>query len=234
MSEKFVEKIEKLSGTEKKSDSLDLMSDESMERVPPNKEHFDQLLLDPTDRGPGKVGAVASSTEIEATRPSLVQDVKNLDSKVIQMSHGQVDDMVAAADQIVDQIHTIKTQLASSADTHLPSSVRRLLSNRLEHIDENLKIALNKAGVEYVPPLSATEQATPIERFLGMLTNGQSQLESLTGHIKELQINGKELSPANMLLIQIKVGTVQQEIEFFTSMLNKGLESTKTLMNVQV
>jgi len=45
---------------------------------------------------------------------------------------------------------------------------------------------------------------------------------------------GNQLSPATMLLIQIKVGYIQQEIELFTSMLNKALESTKTIMNVQV
>jgi hypothetical protein len=37
-----------------------------------------------------------------------------------------------------------------------------------------------------------------------------------------------------MLAMQVKVGFVQQEMEFFTGMLNKALESTKTLMNVQV
>jgi hypothetical protein len=46
--------------------------------------------------------------------------------------------------------------------------------------------------------------------------------------------NGKQFTAADMLAMQIKVGYVQQEIEFFTSLLNKALESTKTIMNVQV
>lgn len=233
MSEEKVEKISKLSKVEGKSIETEIAMEAPAERVPPNSEHFDRLMADPSDRGQGKISSVAS-VEFEPTRPSLVQEVKNLDQKVGQISRGQVDDLVAAADDIVDKMHTIKTQLSSATDAHLPSSTRRLLTNRLGHIDENLKIALNKAGVEYVPPPSAAEKATPIERFLGMLTNGQNQLESLTGQVQQMQMNGKELSPANMLLIQIKVGSVQQEIEFFTSMLNKGLESTKTLMNVQV
>lgn len=233
--EEKIEKISKLSKVGSKSIESEIAAVEPpIERVPPNPEHFDRLMIDPSDRGHGKISSVAS-IEFEPTRPSLVQEVKNLDQKVGQISRGQVDDLVAAADDIVDKMHSIKTQLASSTDANdLPSSTRRLLTNRLGHIDENLKIALNKAGVEYVPPLSVEEKATPIQRFLGMLTNGQNQLESLTGQVQQMQMNGKELSPANMLLIQIKVGTVQQEIEFFTSMLNKGLESTKTLMNVQV
>jgi hypothetical protein len=37
-----------------------------------------------------------------------------------------------------------------------------------------------------------------------------------------------------MLRIQLKVGYITQEVEFFTAVLNKALESTKTIMNVQV
>jgi hypothetical protein len=43
-----------------------------------------------------------------------------------------------------------------------------------------------------------------------------------------------QISPASMLAIQIKVGFISQELDFFTGILNKALESTKTIMNVQV
>jgi hypothetical protein len=49
-----------------------------------------------------------------------------------------------------------------------------------------------------------------------------------------MHLNNKEITPANMLRIQMKVSYMQQEIEFFTAVLNKALESTKTIMNVQV
>jgi hypothetical protein len=73
-----------------------------------------------------------------------------------------------------------------------------------------------------------------MERFLGLLTHSQAQLGNLAGDIKGITTMDKELSPATMLLLQVKVGYIQQEIELFTSMLNKALESTKTIMNVQV
>jgi hypothetical protein len=49
-----------------------------------------------------------------------------------------------------------------------------------------------------------------------------------------MHLNGKEISPANMLRIQMKVGYIQQEVEFFTAVLNQALQATKTVFNVQV
>jgi hypothetical protein len=97
-----------------------------------------------------------------------------------------------------------------------------------------LRIALTKAGVEYTPAEKVSPTENPIVKFVGYLTHAQYQLQHLGDTIEQLQLTQKELTPANMLAIQIKVGYVQQEIEFFTSLLNKALESTKTIMNVQV
>jgi hypothetical protein len=69
---------------------------------------------------------------------------------------------------------------------------------------------------------------------LGLLTHGQTQLDTLTKDIGIMRQQQGEINPADMLLIQIKVTHIQQEIELFTSILNKALESTKTVMNVQV
>ena len=51
--------------------------------------------------------------------------------------------------------------------------------------------------------------------------------------VEQFNLTG-QITPANMLAIQMKMGYVQQQIELFTSLLNKALESTKTIMNVQV
>lgn len=44
----------------------------------------------------------------------------------------------------------------------------------------------------------------------------------------------EEISTANMMAIQIKVQQVQQELEFFSNLLNQAMQASKTLMNVQV
>jgi hypothetical protein len=127
----------------------------------------------------------------------------------------------------------IKSKLAT-ADLEIKGPVQNLLKRKLTHIDENLKIALDRAGIEAkdVKPTNLDGMTNPIERFLGMLTEGQSHLDGLTNQIASL--NSDEIRPADLLAVQVKVNYVQQELEFFTNLLNKSLESTKTLMNVQV
>ena len=135
---------------------------------------------------------------------------------------------------MIGQLENVKTQL-KQAHSEIKPSYQTLLRNRLTHIDDNLKIALNKAGVEYTPPPPTTgkDNANPIQKFIGFVTNSQHQLENLTGAVEQISATG-QITPANMLAIQMKMGYIQQQIELFTSLLNKALESTKTIMNVQV
>lgn len=219
-----IEKIGKIS--KKETTSLQALAQE-LERQAPNKEQFDRLLAS------SQVEQLNQIAE-KVSPPSIVEEVQELNQQMGRLSHGNPEELMAAADGVAQQINAIKEQLQVAEDSPLNSSTKRLLTNRLGHIDESLKIALDKVGVEYVPPPAASETVNPIERFLGFLTHGQHQLETLSQHLQQMQSNGKELGPAAMILIQIKVGTVQQEVEFFTSMLNKALESTKTIMNVQV
>jgi len=122
----------------------------------------------------------------------------------------------------------------STPNLEIKSSVQNLLQSKLTHIDESLKIALNKAGVEYVAPVAQKNLSTPIERFLGFLTSAQAGLEGLGNDVERMSLVKGQISPADMLAVQVKVGYIQNEIEFFTALLNKALESTKTIMNIQV
>jgi hypothetical protein len=138
------------------------------------------------------------------------------------------------------RIETIKTRLGG-ANVDVKPSVQGLLRNKLHHIDRNIQGALDKAGAQESDKMIAKEGEVemvdgvlnPVHRFLGMLTSGQSSLEQLTGAVERMNKEGNA-SPSALLAIQIKVSRAQHEIELFTSLLNKALESTKTIMNVQV
>lgn len=139
------------------------------------------------------------------------------------------------AKDLVDQIEQVKTKL-NQPQTSIKSSYQTLLRNRLTHIDDNLKIAVSKVGGEYTPPppLSGDKGGNPVRKVLDYLTHSQHQLENISQTVMQLDVTGAKLSPANMLAIQMKMGYVQQQIELFTNLLSKALESTKTIMNVQV
>lgn len=183
--------------------------------------------------GVEEVEGVASTGGTKAASPdSLMQEAGKVNTNVSKMTQLTPETIKAQARDAINQIEQVKTQLANTK-TEIKPSYQTLLRNRLSHIDDNLKIALNKAGVEYTPPpQTATAGKTPIDRFIGFLTSSQHQLETLQGSVE--QLHNTKITPGDMLAIQLKMGYVQQQIELFTSLLNKALESTKTIMNVQV
>ena len=184
----------------------------------------------------GIEGVAAAGSKKPAASKSLIHEMGQINANVSKMSKLSPDAIKTQAQNAISQIEQVKTKLAET-QTDIKPSYQTLLRNRLSHIDDNLKIALNKAGVEYTPPPATGAEkgkTNPIDRFIGFLTNSQHQLETLQETIEKLNITGAQLSPANMLAIQMKMGYVQQQIELFTSLLNKALESTKTIMNVQV
>lgn len=196
-----------------------------------DKEHFDALMAKGVE---GEGVAALSKGAVEAPKAqNLLDEVRDLSQRTDYVIHSSPSELALKVDDVVAQIDSIK-QTLETPNLQLKSSVREILKNKLAHIDENLKVALDKAGIEYIPPQKPTGTSTPIDRFLGLLTHGQHQLETLGKDVQALSIGQKEITPANMLLIQIKVSYIQQEIELFTAMLNKALESTKTLLNVQV
>lgn len=199
-------------------------------RVPPNKDYFEALM---------RQGRPENTVAVQPTEKpqSLMDEVRDLSRKANAISQGGTNgDLVAQAQTVIKQIDTIKDKL-NTPNLNLKSSVQTLLRNKLTHINENIKVALSKTGIEYTPaqkqqPTAATNN--PIERFLGYLTDSQYRLQHLADEVQTMGENQSSFTPATMLALQIKVSFVSQELEFFISVLNKTLESTKTIMNVQV
>jgi len=218
-----IEKIEKISKGAKPS-PIDLATD-TEQRLAPNKDHFDSLMLDNSP--------TTESRRVDSTKNSLMDEVSNVSRRADLIRRASPQELVAQAQEVVKQIDELKAKL-NTPNLELKSSVQDLLKNKLSHVDENLKIALSKAGVEYQTPQASTVSKNPIERFLGFLTDGQHKLENLASEVDRMHLNRQEIAPATMLAVQIKVGFVQQELEFFSNLLNQALSSTKTIMNVQV
>lgn len=227
-----MDKIEKISKITKKASASEGITgvDEPQERMAPNKERFDSLM------NAQKTDKVAETQKIEdSSKSSLMDELRNLNQQVNRVSKVSPKELVAQAENAVSKINEVKDKLANP-NLNLTNGDQTLIQNKLSHIDENLRVALSKAGLEYSPAIDNLENkpANPIERFLGFLTNGQAQLASLSHEIERMHLNSKEISPVNMLRIQMKVGYITQEVEFFSAVLNKALDSIKTTMNVQV
>lgn len=180
-------------------------------------------------------GVSGTGSKNGTSSKSLMDEVGSTSTNAPANAKPTVESLRTQAKDAIDQIDKVKATL-SQTRTDIKPSYQTLLRNRLGHIDDNVKIALSKAGTEYTPPPSVAEagKANPAQKFLDMLSNSQSQLEHLQGSLETMNASGATLTPGNMMAIQMKMNIVQQQIELFTSLLNKALESTKTIMNVQV
>ncbi len=121
----------------------------------------------------------------------------------------------------------------NTPNLELKGSVQNLLRNKLSHIDENLKIALQKAGVEYHPPEKVAAPKKSYRKIFRLSHRWTTSAQYTCNDVNLMHLNRKEITPAAMLAVQIKV-VCPTELEFFAALLNKALESTKTIMNVQV
>lgn len=227
--QQFDDKIEKIEKVTEKSPTKDLENFEPETRLAPNREHFDSLMTNRVDFEVGHSRKVSSTDNDK----SIVSEVAKIERMADQAQRSKPQQLIAQAQDAITKITELKEKLRTP-DLDIKKSIQTELSNKLSHIDENLRVAMSKTGVEYKPPIDTSKSQSTIDRFLGLLTDGQDKLNNLTNDLARMDVVGERFSPATMIVLQVKVGAMQQEIEFFTALLNKALESTKTIMNVQV
>jgi hypothetical protein len=225
-----VEKIKKVARKEGAAAKV-VEPQEDLQRLPPNKERFDNLMQPP------KAEKIANEQKFDPSKKTALMDgIHELNTKNQKPTKITPTELIAEVDKATNQIDHLKARL-SEPGSKLKESAVPLLRNKISHVDEGIRIALSHSGSEFSD--AASQPVVPkenvISRFLGLLTNGQFRLETLSNDIERMASDtSKEINPAKLLLIQVKVGQIQQELEFFAGVLNKALESTKTIMNVQV
>lgn len=116
----------------------------------------------------------------------------------------------------------------------LKSSQKYLLRNKLSEANSQLRAAASKSGVNVGPMPENAKSQNPIERFIGLVTDGQRQMEEAQMQVHTLTANGKTLKPGELLLVQLKVAKAQQELEYSSVVLSNAISAVKMLFNVQL
>jgi len=212
-----------------------------------------QVQLEPSEdvSGPSKVKFEealkrADASKIEAQQAQVVAQEEAADSvkrqSLLELAKTKdatkvppptPESLVEQATNIRKRLEAPRAVLMGADTTSLPRGAVSALSGHVELMDKGLRDAMVKTrGVE-VGSLVETGKP-PLVRFLNFLTESDKRLSNLVEDIRSLDIKNQRVSPEKLLAVQIKLGFVQQELEFFTNVLNKALESTKTIMNVQI
>jgi len=69
---------------------------------------------------------------------------------------------------------------------------------------------------------------------LGLITDGQDQLNKTQDMIQNMKLSDGTISPAQLLLIQVKMAKAQQELEYSSVLLSKAVDDIKTMFNIQL
>ncbi|RDB31815.1 hypothetical protein [Candidatus Similichlamydia laticola] len=71
-------------------------------------------------------------------------------------------------------------------------------------------------------------------QFCGLIVNSERDLSTLEKQLTHMTQKDSSWHPAQLYLVQVRVSHLSQKIEFFTSLMNKALESSKQIMNTQI
>jgi flagellar hook-basal body complex protein FliE len=121
----------------------------------------------------------------------------------------------------------------------LKPSQKHLVKNKLQSANKNIQEVASKMGGEiYAAEGMVTKEppakpAGAFSQFLDYLTDGLTQLESAK---QQVALLGQKpaLSPADFLLMQVKLNKATQELEFTNSLLGNAISGFKQIMNIQL
>jgi hypothetical protein len=189
-----------------------------------------------------EVSAPPEAAVTEAKKPSLMEVATKVTQQPTQVTPTPKD-LGAQASDLRRQIERPRAVLIAEMEKN-PNVVENLpvyagdqvtaAAGHMEHIDRGLRdVSQLTTGVEIGSSIPAKEKS-PAVKFLNFLTESDKKLGNFVDEVNSLKLGEKRLSPETLFAIQIKLGFVQTELEFFTATLNKALESTKTIMNIQI
>jgi len=243
--QKFHEKIEAIEKLNRVEPSKPLATDAiALEEVSaPSKVKFDVALQkadDAIQQSKLTIAQQQAIAEASSKKPSPMEMSSSL--KIQYLEPISQSDVVQKAQ---DTSNRYRQAISTTSDLYTTSqkdghsltvtpATDAQLSDKLIHADTEIKAALSESGAEVKATDFQDLAQKPLVKYLNMLSNGDVQLNSLMTQINAISASGQKANPEQLFAIQIKLNFVQQQLEFFTNVLNKTLESIKTTMNVQV
>lgn len=197
--------------------------------------------ISPGDQKMPGEGSRSFSSFMEGSQPNPLLETKaSPQISPFDLAQGSVPPAGANFHTIQEQAKTVHTTLGDISNQlntpklKLKQSTKYLLKNKLTGAQGNIKSASSKLGAPQIAETEVSSSASPLTRYISMVTDGQNQLEAVQHHLASIASTGKELRPADMLLVQIKMNKAQQQLEYSSMLLGKASDDLKMLMNIQL
>ncbi len=142
------------------------------------------------------------------------------------------DSLLAQAKTTQDTLGTVEKQVKDQK-LKLKRSQSHLIKQKLGDANSYIRAAGSKLGLQ-LPEEKMPAGLSGISRFIAMVNDGQDQIAQVQKKLKELSAKGEQVSPSDMMSIQVKMGLAQQEIEYTSTLLSKVIQSLTQIMNTQL
>lgn len=144
------------------------------------------------------------------------------------------DTLLAQVNGAQGNLQVMQNHLNDNPNLKFKRQQQYLLRDKLTSANSHLASANSKLGAEQPPPTELSNQASPIEKFIGYIADGQNQLIAAKKQIEALKDQGPNLNPSELLLVQVKLSQAQQEIEYSSTLLSKVVDTFKQMMSIQL
>lgn len=139
---------------------------------------------------------------------------------------GQIDATNSSLSDVKNKLHTKGLKLKQGE--------KQTARDKLHDANDNIRSANKHLGADPGKPVNFKSAKNPIAKYLALVSDGQQQLNTATNMIGSLGQKSGQVSPAKMLLVQVKLAKAQQQIDYTSVLLGKAIDFLKTTMQTQI
>lgn len=180
-------------------------------------------------QGTGAQANVSASQPQAPTGPTPMDMAK---TPVMSTAGVSFNSILAQAKTSQDSLGIVEKQLKDK-NLKLKRSQSHLVRQKLGDANEYTRAAGSKMGAK-MPESNMAPGLTGISRFIAMVNDGQDQLLAVQNHLSDIAAKGTQMSAADMMSVQVKMGLAQQEIEYTSTLLSKVIQSITQVINTQL
>ncbi len=126
----------------------------------------------------------------------------------------------------------VEEQLTPERFNEMTSAQKTLLDTKLNQFTQHVKGLSEQVGASYDSPPEPSKGAKMLEGFIGLLTHGQHQLQTVAQHMGKK--SGGQISVADMLRAQAKLVAADRAINFASAVAGKATDFIKQIMQTQI
>lgn len=179
-----------------------------------------QSFMEGSGANPTAASTAGSPSPLELAKPSQPSAAPTFNTLMAQSTNMQ------------DSLGTLQDQL-NTPNLKLKRSQAHLLRNKLGDANNYIRGAAGKLGID-TPPINMPSRPGVTERLMAYINDGQEKMVQVQQKLDELMGRKEQLSPGDMMMVQVKMGQAQQEIEYSSSVLSKVIDALKQLFNIQL